>query len=186
MPPTLSGAFLFCAHILERNDYYKAGFIMRPHGLKGEVTIALDKDSPADWQDLKSVLLEIKGQLVPYFIERVSVRGDKAFLKLEEVDTPELAAMLKGTSLHLLKKTRPKPERGDFYNDEVIGFEIEDETKGILGKVKEMEQAGPNRFFLLLYNEKEVMIPALPPLLKSINRSKKKITVNLPDGFLDI
>jgi 16S rRNA processing protein RimM len=167
-------------------DYYKAGFIMRPHGLKGEVTISIDKDSPADWEELKAVLLEIKNQLVPYFIETVSVRGDKAFLKLEDVNTPEAAAQLKGTSLYLTKESRPKLQPRDFYNDEVIGFLVEDETIGVLGKVEEIEQAGPNRFFIIHYNQKEVMIPSLSPLLKSINRSKKKITVNLPDGFLDI
>jgi 16S rRNA processing protein RimM len=167
-------------------DYYKAGFIMRPHGLKGEVTISLDIDSPADWKELKLIVLEIKGRLLPYFIESVSVNGEKAFLKLEEVDTLEAASALKGCSLYLSKDTRPKLEKGDFYNDEIIGFEVEDETEGILGKVDSIEQAGPNRFLIISYNNKEVMIPTQQPLLKSINKSKKKITVSLPEGFLDI
>lgn len=64
------------------NELYKAGFVMRPHGLKGEVTISLDVDAPADWDSLKSIFLEVKSQLVPYFIETISVRHDKAFLKL--------------------------------------------------------------------------------------------------------
>jgi len=171
---------------MNRNDYYKAGFIMRPHGLKGEVTISLDVDSPADWDDLKSILVEINGRLLPYFIKTASIRREKGFLKLEDVDTPEAASALKGCSLYLSKDTRPKLAKGDFYNDEVIGFEVEDETTGLLGTVETIEQAGPNRFLIISYNNKEVMIPTQQPLLKSINKSKKKISVSLPEGFLDI
>lgn len=167
-------------------EYYKAGFIMRPHGLKGEVTISLDIDSPAEWDMIETVMIEIKGRLVPYFITSASIKGNKAFLKLEDIDTPETAGQLKGCTLFLPKETRPKLQRGDFYNDEVLGFEVEDEINGYLGVVETIEQAGANRFLIVSFNSKEIMIPAHQPLLKSVNKSKKKITVNLPDGFLDI
>jgi 16S rRNA processing protein RimM len=182
------GFFIFTdtADFMERASYFKAGFIMRPHGLKGEVTIALDADSPAEWDALESVMIEIKGRLVPHFIEAVSVSDSKAFLKLEDINTPEAAQALKGCSLFLPKESRPALPRGDFYNDEVIGFEVEDESLGLLGQVRDIEMAGPARFLIVMVHEKEVMIPVQAPLLKSLNRSKKKILVNLPDGFLDI
>jgi 16S rRNA processing protein RimM len=159
---------------------------MRPHGLKGEVTISLDPDSPADWGNLRTLFIEIKSQLVPYFIEHISVRNDKAFVKLEDVSTPEQAALLKGGSLYLPKETRPKLARGEFYNEEVIGFGVFDEVQGPLGFVEDVEQAGANRFLILTYIQKEVMIPVHGPFIISINKSKKKITVALPEGFLEI
>lgn len=168
------------------SDCYKAGFVMRPHGLKGEVTISLDPDSPADWGNLKTLFIEIKSQLVPYFIEHISVRNDKAFVKLEDVGTPEQAALLKGGSFFLPKETRPKLARGEFYNEEIIGFEVFDEVHGPLGFVEAVEQAGSNRFLILSYLQKEVMIPVHGPFIISINKSKKKIKVSLPEGFLDI
>ncbi len=168
------------------SELYKAGFIMRPHGLKGEVTISLDVDAHADWESLKSLFLEVKSQLVPYFIEAISVRHDKAFLKLEDVSTPEAAASLKGASIYLPKASRPKPSRGDFYNEELIDFEVIDEELGLLGTVQAIEQAGPSRFIVLSHKMKEVMIPVNGPFVKSINRTKKTVTVALPEGFLDI
>lgn len=159
---------------------------MRPHGLKGEVTISLDADAPADWESLKSVFIESKTNLVPYFIEHISIRGDKAFVKFEDVSTPEAAAALKGSSLYLPKTSRPKPARGDFYHDEIIGFEVIDDELGLLGTVQTIEQAGPNRFVVLSHKTKEVMIPVNGPFIKSINRTKKTVSVSLPEGFLDI
>jgi 16S rRNA processing protein RimM len=168
------------------SDLYKAGFIMRPHGLKGEVTISIDKEAVTDWGNLKSLFIEKQSQLVPYFIENISVRNDKAFVKLEDVNTPEQAGLLKGSSLYLPKKDRTKLARGEFYNEEVIGFEVFDETHGPLGFVEDVEQAGPNRFLILSYLQKEIMIPVNGPFITGINKSKKKINVALPEGFLDI
>ncbi len=159
---------------------------MRPHGLKGEVTISLDADAPVDWGNLKMIFIERKSQLVPYFVESISVRNDKAFVKLDDVSTSEQASLLKGSSLYLPKESRPKLERGEFYNEDIIGFEVMDETHGPLGFVEDVEQAGPNRFLILSYMQKEIMIPVNGPFIKSINKSKKKISVSLPDGFLDI
>lgn len=159
---------------------------MKTHGLKGEITISLDAEAPVDWENLKTIFIERKSQLVPYFIESISVRNDKAFVKLDDVNTPELASSLKGSSLYLSKESRPKLQRGEFYNEDVIGFEVLDDIHGPLGFVEDVEQAGPNRFLILSYLQKEIMIPVNGPFIKSINKSKKKISVSLPDGFLEI
>jgi 16S rRNA processing protein RimM len=168
------------------NDHYKVGFVMRSHGLKGEVTISLDVDASVDWQNLESIFIEKNSQLVPYFIEAISVRNDKAFVKFDEVNTPEQAALLKGGSLYLPKESRPKLAKGAFYDEDVIGFEVFDDVHGPLGFVEVVEHAGPNRFLILSYIQKEIMIPVNGPFITSINKSKKKINVSLPEGFLDI
>jgi 16S rRNA processing protein RimM len=47
-------------------------------------------------------------------------------------------------------------------------------------------QAGANRLLVLMQGEKEVLIPVNSPFILSINKSKKRISVDLPEGFLDI
>lgn len=168
------------------DELYKVGFVMRPHGLKGEVTISLDVEAPVEWESLESIFLETKSQVVPYFVQAISVKNDKAYVKFEDVTTPEAAAALKGSSLYLAKTSRPKLARGEFYNEEVIGFEVFDDTLGPIGFITAVEQAGPNRFLISSHLQKEVMIPVNGPFIKSINKTKKKISVNLPEGFLDI
>jgi 16S rRNA processing protein RimM len=39
---------------------------------------------------------------------------------------------------------------------------------------------------MINYNEKEVLIPVNGPFILSINKTKKIITVLLPEGFLEI
>ena len=171
---------------MNREEYFQVGFIMKPHGLKGEVTISLDRYFSADWEKLKTVFVEKKGQLVPYFIEYASQQKDKVYTKFEDVSNASEAKALQKLSLFLPLSQRPKLHRGDFYNDEITGFEVADEKVGVLGKIKAVEEAGPNRFLIVAYDQREIMIPVNGPFIISINKSKKRIRVNLPVGFLDI
>jgi|SRR5690349_10444889 len=165
---------------------YKIGFILKPHGLKGQVTIALDPDAPEEFGGIETLFVEVKNKLLPFFIEAISLRGNKAFLKLEEVNSPEEALRISKSPIFLPKSARPKSGRGEFYDDEVIGFEVLDSEVGSLGKITEVVQAGPNKLLSVGYNNKEVLIPLNSPFINSVNKSRKKITVTLPDGFLDI
>jgi 16S rRNA processing protein RimM len=170
---------------MEKDKVFKIGYVAKSHGLKGEVTIMLAPDCP-DLTSIKSIFAEVGSQFIPFFIESVSMRGTKAFVKFEEVNTPEKAGSLKGSSLFLPRAERPKLERGEFYGDEVIGFEVTDIHSGILGSVTDVLENGPMRYLSLLHNGKEIMIPVNGPFIRSINKTKKKIQVDLPDGFLEI
>ncbi|HYG03515.1 MAG TPA: ribosome maturation factor RimM [Chryseosolibacter sp.] len=165
---------------------YKVGYVMKPHGLKGEVTISLDAESPADLESIESLFLEKGNVLVPYFVENISVSGMKAFVKFEDIDTPEAANYISKSSIYLPKSSRPKSGKGKFYDDEIIGFEVNDEVVGHLGIVNEITQAGPNKLLSVIRDDKEVLIPVNGPFITSINKSKKLVSVSLPDGFLDL
>lgn len=165
---------------------YKIGFIVKPHGLKGAVTIALDAEAPEDFDSIEAIYVLVKEKLLPYFVDSISLKGNKAFLKFEGVDTPEDAQAISKSALYLPKSSRPRSARGAFYDDEVIGFEVYDSEAGLLGKITEVIQAGPNKLLSVTHNEREVLIPVNSPFVDSVNKSKKKITVTLPDGFLDI
>ena len=171
---------------MELDKCYKIGWIQKPHGLKGEVTVSLDDDAPDDLSVIDSVFIENNQRLVPYFIQGVSTQGKKAFVKFEDVDTIDDASKIVKQSLYILKSLRPKSGRGEFYDDEIIGFDVHDEALGSLGKVKEIMHAGPNKLLVIASAEREVLIPTNGPFIQSINKRKNQIDVNLPEGFLDI
>jgi 16S rRNA processing protein RimM len=169
---------------MEKEKCFKIGYVAKAHGLKGEVTIIVTE--PVELGSVESVFIEIKNTLVPYFVKQLSDRGDKAFIKFEEINTLEQANALKGGSIYLPKGTRPKLKRGEFYDDEILGFVVEDETIGILGNITEVSANGPNRLLVINYLGKEALIPINSPFIKSVNKTKKLIKVELPEGFLEI
>jgi 16S rRNA processing protein RimM len=167
---------------MSTEDCYKIGYVSKTHGLKGEVTVNILPECP-DLTTVETVYLG--NDLVPHFIASISIRGDKAFIRFDDVDGIDQAAALKGLSLFLPKSDRPKLARGEFYNDEIVGFEVVEE-ENVLGKISDIMEAGPNRFLVMDHNDKEVLIPVNGPFIKSVNKSKKRVTVELPEGFLDL
>ncbi len=166
---------------MDIEQYFKVGYISKTHGLRGEVTAILE--SEIEFEEMNSLYLEFNGALVPYFVEKVSGKPDKPFLKFENVNSLESAAMLKGCSLYLSKLNRPKLKRGQFYDDEVFDFEVIDKNLGTLGRVKEVQHQGANRL-LVIAGKVEILIPVDAPFIKSLNKSEKKIRLELPEGYL--
>lgn len=186
MPMLARWHFCFVPAHMTIDACYKIGFVMKPHGLKGQVTISLDPEAPVDFDSIDTVFLEQNERLLPYFIENISLKGNRAFLKLEEVDTPEEAGRIARSSIYLPKTARPKSGRGEFYDDEVIGFEVEDSKEGVLGTVAEIVRAGGNRLLSVTSEAREVLIPLNGPFIDGVNKTRKRISVTLPDGFLDL
>jgi 16S rRNA processing protein RimM len=159
---------------MEIDSCFKIGFILRTHGLKGELTVSLDDDAPDDLPSIPSVFLETDNRLV------------KAYVKFEEVDSIEEASKLVRRRMFLEKSVRAKSGPTEFYNDEIIGFQVTDETQGALGCIIDIMQAGVNRLLVIDMKGKEVLIPINGPFITTLNKRKKTLTVNLPEGFLDI
>jgi len=164
-------------------ECFKIGYVSKTHGLKGEVTAVFENEFELD--DVKSLFLEFDGSLVPYFIEKISGKGDKPFLKFEGVDSLTEAAELKGCGIYLPKTFRPKLKRGQFYDDEVVGFSVEDETAGPLGIVIEVQGSGVNRLLAIDHKDKEILVPINSPFIKSTNKTERRIRLSLPEGYLE-
>lgn len=169
---------------MNTSDYYQVGKITRPHGLKGEVTALFTSDIPIEINSREVLFIKVNSQMVPHFIKSISQNGDKAYIRFDDIDSLDDAKSMAGQELFLPKSMRPKSGKDEFYDDEIIGFNVEDDSLGMLGKVDEIMQSGLQRLILLLYEDKEVLIPT--NLIKSIDKRKRKITVNLPEGYLDI
>ncbi|MTI19767.1 16S rRNA processing protein RimM [Fulvivirga sp. RKSG066] len=165
---------------------YQLGYIIKKHGLKGELNIFLDVDFPAEYTQLESVFVEINEKLVPFFIDHISLNGNKAIVKFDEVDTAEAADELRGQKLYLPLSSLPDLEEGQFYYHEVIGYLMKDANSGDVGKVASI-LAGPQQdLFVVDAEGKEVLVPVSDGIIKGIDHSKKIVEVELPEGLLDI
>lgn len=162
-------------------DCFKIGYISKTHGLKGEVTAVFQIEVELD--EVKSLFLEFNGNLVPYFVEKITGKDNKPFLKFETIDTQTQASSIKGCHIYLPKSVRPKLKRGQFYDDEIIGFSVEDETAGSIGSVTDVQGSGANRLLTINYRGKEVLVPINAPFIKGLNKTEKKIKLNLPEGY---
>ena len=171
---------------MNKDDCFELGYIIKKHGLQGEVSILLDTDYPENYINMESVFVEIQQKLVPFFIESISINGDKAIVKFEEIDSVEQSEDMKGFKLFLPLSQLPPLSGKDFYFHEVLGFSVEEKNAGPIGIIKDVFDASAQHLFAIDYNGREILIPVTDEIIVEIDRENKSMLVSLPEGLLDI
>ena len=173
---------------MDIDSCYLLGYIIKRHGLKGEIVAHLDVDFPENYKNLESVFISKNKEkvLIPFFIENIQIFNNKATIKFEEIDSVEQAEDMVNQELFLPLNSLPPLTGNQFYFHEIIDFEIVDEEKGILGKVNDVYNLPNQDLIAMNYMEKEVLIPINDYTIQQVDRINKKLHVILPDGLLEI
>lgn len=147
----------------------------------------LDVDYPEDYDGMESVLLELKGELVPYFIDDINIqKQSRAIVQLEEIDTMEKAQALVGSALYLPLDALEELEEDQFYYHEIQGFQVIDQTLGDLGTIREVYSVASQNLIALDHNGIEVLIPIVDTIVLKADRENKSVLVNLPEGLIEV
>ena len=170
------------------DDCYQLGYIVRKHGLKGEVYAHLDADEPERYQDLESVFVVLKENnvLIPFIIEYINIKDQNAIIKFEEIDDADKAENLKSCQLYLPLEFLPELEENQFYYHEIVGFRVIDKNEGELGSVKNVYEVPNQDLIVMHYKSKEVLIPINDDIVNKVDKEKQVIYTTLPEGLLEI
>ena len=171
---------------MRAEDCFQLGYVTKPHGLKGEVSIFLDTDIPEYYQEMESVFVQIENRLVPFFIDTIEVRKDRAIVKFEGVDSLEEAESMRGMGLYLPVDQLPALDDKSFYYHEIEGFMAQDLQHGEIGVINTVYSSGPQDLFSILSGSKEILVPVHDDILVRVDRDERKVILSLPDGLLDL
>ncbi len=170
---------------MKEYDCYQLGKVIKPHGLKGDVSVYLDVDFPDSYKDLESVFLKKEGRLVPFFIANMLINGPKAVVRFEDVNSVEVAERLMKLELFLPLTYLPSLPEGKFYFHDLVGCSVLEDEK-ILGKVTGIYDLGHNNLLAIISKGKEILIPLTDAILLEVDTTSKVIEVSLPKGLLDL
>jgi 16S rRNA processing protein RimM len=172
---------------MDKNQCFSLGKITKSHGLKGEVIIYLDVDDPEKYAKLDALFLDIKGQLIPFIIEQIQIRGKKSILKIEDINTIEQAEPYINAEVWLPLNALPKLKGKSFYYHDVIGYSIFDLTaNAAIGNIKAIYESTGNDLFAVDHEGIEILVPIVDEFISEINHNEKQITLKLPEGLLEV
>lgn len=167
---------------MDIDSCYQVGYVIKKHGLKGDVKIILSSPLP---KKLESIFVEIDNRLVPFFIENISILHDQAILKLEDVDSPEKADQLTQNRVFLPLSSRPKSQSKESNSADLIGFSVYFNSNK-LGIISDINAHTLNPLLVVKGEKSELLIPINDYFIKKVDPKSKKVLVELPDGFLEI
>ena len=173
--------------MIKKEEVYKIGLFNKPHGIHGELQFTFTDDI-FDRVDCDYLICLLDGIFVPFFIEEYRFRSDStALVKLEGIDTAERARMFTNVEVYFPVKHAEEAEDGELSWNFFVGFRMEDVRHGELGEVVEVDPETVNTLFVGEQEDgEELLIPAQEEFIVEINQEKKLITVELPEGLLNL
>jgi len=171
---------------MQKEDCFYFGKVIKTHGIKGEISIRIDADSPDAYRNIAFFFLEIRKSLIPFFVSKMGVQSDKAYVKLQDVDTVEKAAELAGLEIYLPLEMLPKLSGNKFYFHEMPGFKVVDAAFGPMGTIEKVLEYPGQAIFQIMLNGKEVLIPIKDEVIERLDRRSKTIYVKAPDGLIEL
>lgn len=171
--------------LIKKEDCFYLGRISKLFGYKGELTVFLDVDEPQEYSELDGVYVEVNKMLVLYEIENIRVQGNKAVVRFKDVNEDD-ANRLVGKQLFLPLEMLPELEGNKFYFHEVIGFEVEDEKKGRIGRIAGVYENAPQPLLSVEFEGKEILIPAVDGIIQEVLRDQRLMKIKAPEGLIDL
>lgn len=174
--------------MIRQEEVYRIGKIGKPHGVKGELTLFFD-DDVFDRVEAEYLVLNIDGILVPFYMDEWRFKtGETALVKFTDIDTKEAAGELTGCEVYFPKHLS---DRGDdeLTWDEIKGFTIVDSNRGDaeIGIVAAVDESTVNVLFEVETPDGNmVLVPANEDIIRKVDPESRRITVELPDGLLDL
>jgi len=120
---------------------------------------------------------------VPMEVENTWMHGDHLILKFKGVDTISDAEKLAGADVAIPFEQRATLAEQEYYQSDLIGCEVVDAAGRSLGVVTDFEETGGAP---LLRVGEDLLIPFAKSICTHIDLEHKQITVNPPEGLLDL
>lgn len=172
---------------MKKEDCFYVGKIIKKYSFKGEVLAKLDTDEPDIYENLDAIFLELRNNLVPFFIESSQLHKSELLrIKFEDVDEEADADAIMKSGLYLPLDLLPKLEGNKFYFHEVMGFTVEDVNFGTVGIIKAINDSTAQSLFEIDRDGIEILIPMNDEFITKVDRENKKIIVETPEGLIDL
>lgn len=173
--------------MMQKENCFYLGKIVKKHSFKGEVVIKLDTDEPELYRNLESVFVDLGNNLIPFFIEKSSL-SKATFLrvKFEDISTEQDAEAILKAGIYLPLDLLPKLSGNKFYYHEVIGFNVVDENFGHIGVLETINDKAAQPLLEIDRDGVVIFIPMIDDFVKKIDRDNKVMEVITPEGLIDL
>ena len=163
----------------------EVGQIVNTFGIKGEVKVMPFTDDINRFDYLEKVYVKTRRDEKLYKVENARYHKNMVLLKLEGIENPEQAEMLKNAFLEIDREDAIPLEEGTYFIADLIGLEVYTDEGKLLGKVEDIYNAGANDIYVVKDElGKQILLPGIDEVIKEVDLDKSKILVHLIPGLI--
>ena len=160
--------------------------VLKSHGLAGELKVALQLHDPAALKPpFPATLVTSDGQQRDCQVLAIRGAGKHLLIKLGGIDDRDSADALRGARLLVDRVAFPQPDEGEYYLGDLVGYETVLETGDPVGLILEVWALPANDVLKVDHNGKEVLIPLIDQVVKSIDHQSRTVVIVPMEGLLE-
>lgn len=149
--------------------YLAIGKIIRAHGLHGELSVAVLTEFPERFDTTEWVYVGNETEATAYRLVHYRWHQDNVLLTLAGVTDRTQAEALRGQFVQIpLAEAVTLPE-GSYYLYQLLGLKVQTTTGEFLGVIVDIIETGANDVYVVEHNGQEVLLPAIPEVVKNID-----------------
>lgn len=162
--------------------------IVKARGIRGEVACVLETDFPGRFSSLEQVTVWMPdGSRLSLKVEDHWFHNKRVILKFEGYDTMTAAQRLAGGRLMIADADVEPLAEGQFFERHVIGSEVATSDGRTLGIVTRVMRTGGTDLLVFEGDDgAERLIPFADEICTGVDVAAKRITIDPPDGLLDL
>lgn len=142
-------------------------------------------DEITRFEELKSVFIEHKKELLEFEIEDVKYQKNQVLLKLKGIDSIEEAEKYKNDYLKIDRKDAKELPKDTYFIADLIGLDVYTDSNEYLGKVDDIFPTGSNDVYVVKNDKgKQILLPGISDVIKQIDIENGKIIVTLIKGLI--
>jgi len=174
---------------LKNDDYIRIGHVNGPHGLKGDLKIAVITDVESRFSEGNRVFLGKGGVFKEYTIRYCERhKGRVAIAELDGIDDRAAAEAVAGSDIFI---TRDDAEKGrselsddEFYFYDLIGVEVyRDGT--LFGSVSDVIEGGAGHILKIVGSDKsEYLLPFVEEMVDTSRVKERRIDITPVEGLI--
>ncbi len=165
-----------------KNNMISIGRIIKSHGLKGAVKVAVADEREGRFKVGQHLYTEEGQELT---VLEFSNNGLVTILKFQELDSIDGAEKLKNKDLFIDEKDLTPRKDGSYYIKDLLGLEVKD-TKGLeLGKIKDVLNYAANDVLVIDHNGKDCLVPFIKQILVSVDIERGLMILDPIEGLFD-
>lgn len=168
-------------------DFFLLGKTLKSHGTAGQMRIAVEDRFQQYIQSGTYIFFDLDGSKVPYQIASTD-DGAHLVISLQGVDTKEQADSFAGLSFWLnLTDVLPKHLKSPKNRrDDWTRYQIYDTVSAQSFSILRTEEFPQQLMAVIVHDDRERYIPLSDHLITSIDQQEKLITMEFPEGLLEI
>jgi 16S rRNA processing protein RimM len=177
----------------DRESFVIVARAVRPKGLKGEIVAELLTDFPDRFERISQFFaVSPDGKQITVELERFSFQKDRIVLKLIGYDTIESAATLTGYEFVVPDAEKVPLAADEFYDWELEGCSVATVSGAAVGTVTGVMRTGAANLLVVARdgagdeNQHNSLIPMVSSILVRVDTQLKSITIDPPEGLLEL